>query len=244
MTIGDVIKKYREEHDLSQRQFALKCGISNGYISMLERGENPKTHEPIMPSIAALKAIASAMEMSLNDLLMQADDMPVDLSEDTDAFNMKKSGSTASKKEKAPGSEPNAIFLDQQNVYMIPLYETVSAGLGAYAINNAIDYIPLYINTQPEAEETICIKVAGDSMFPKIEEGDIIQVHKQDSVDSGTIAVILLDGEKGLVKRIEYGENWIELHSINPEFQTRRFEGPAVQRIQVVGAVKKIIKSV
>lgn len=81
-------------------------------------------------------------------------------------------------------------------------------------------------------------------MFPKIEEGDIIQVHKQDSVDSGTIAVILLDGDEGLVKRIEYGENWIELHSINPMFPIRRFEGPAVQRIQVVGAVKKVIKSI
>lgn len=244
MTIGDVIKKYREEHDLSQRQFALKCGISNGYISMLERGENPKTHEPIMPSLAALKAIASAMELSLNDLLTQVDDMPVDLSEDADAFKAKKGSSIAPQKEKAPADEPNAIFLDRQNVYMIPLYETVSAGLGAYAINNAIDYIPLYITSQSEAEETMCIVVSGDSMYPKIEEGDIIQVHKQDSVDSGTIAVILLDGEKGLVKRVEYGPDWIELHSINPMYKTMRFEGPAVQRIQVIGAVKKIIKSV
>ncbi len=80
MTIGEVIRKYREDHNLSQRQFALKCNISNGYISMLEKGINPKTNEPIMPSIAALKAISSAMNISLNDLLIQADDMPVNLS--------------------------------------------------------------------------------------------------------------------------------------------------------------------
>ena len=47
---------------------------------MLEKGINPKTNEPIMPSIAALKAISSAMNISLNDLLIQADDMPVNLS--------------------------------------------------------------------------------------------------------------------------------------------------------------------
>ena len=80
MTIGEVIRKYREDHNLSQRQFALKCNISNGYISMLEKGINPKTNEPIMPSIAALKAISSAMNISLNDLLIQAADMPVNLS--------------------------------------------------------------------------------------------------------------------------------------------------------------------
>lgn len=80
MTIGEVIRRYREDHSLSQRQFALKCNISNGYISMLEKGINPKTNEPIMPSIAALKAISSAMNISLNDLLIQADDMPVNLS--------------------------------------------------------------------------------------------------------------------------------------------------------------------
>lgn len=150
----------------------------------------------------------------------------------------------SAKKEIAPVEEPNAIFLDQQNVYMVPLYETVSAGLGAYAINNAVDHIPLYITTRSEAQETMCLRVCGDSMYPKIEEGDIIQVHKQPSVDSGTLAVVLLDGEEGLVKRIEYGPNWIELHSINPMYKTMRFEGPEVLRIQIVGVVKKIIKNV
>ena len=80
MTLGDVIKKHREEHNLSQRQFASKCNVSNGYISMLENGINPNTNEPIMPSIATLKEISSAMNMFLLDLLIQADDMPVNLS--------------------------------------------------------------------------------------------------------------------------------------------------------------------
>lgn len=142
------------------------------------------------------------------------------------------------------GWESNAVFLDRQQIRLIPLYETVSAGLGAYAVNNAVDYIPLYIPSRSEAEETICITVAGDSMYPKIEEGDVIQVHKQESVDSGTIAVVLLDGEEGLVKRIEYGKNRIELHSVNPMYPPMRFEGPEMQRIRIVGAVKKVIKSI
>ena len=153
-------------------------------------------------------------------------------------------GETDIKAKKAPSIEPNAVFLEEKNIYMIPLFETVSAGLGEYAQNSIIDYVPLYITSQSEAQETMCLRVHGDSMYPKIEDGDIIQVYKQSSVDSGTIAVVLLDGEEGLVKRVEYGADWIELHSINPMYKTMRFEGRDVLRLEVIGAVKKIIKNV
>ncbi|MBE6693416.1 MAG: LexA family transcriptional regulator [Ruminococcaceae bacterium] len=147
-------------------------------------------------------------------------------------------------KENAPGIKPNAIFLEEKNVHLIPVYETVSAGFGALADNSIIDYTPLYFTSAAEAAETICIKVKGDSMYPKIEEGDVIQVHKTDSVDSGTIAVVLLDGDEGLVKRVEYGESFIELQSINPMYPPMRFEGADTLRIRILGAVKKIIKSI
>ena len=136
------------------------------------------------------------------------------------------------------------IPLEQHKVRLVPLYESASAGLGLVATNDIVDYIPLYIAEDSEAEETLCIKVYGDSMYPKIENGDIIQVHKQTSVDSGSIAVILLDGDEGLVKRVIYGETWIELHSINPMFPPMRFQGEEVLRVRVVGLVKKIIKTV
>ena len=47
MTLGELIQEYRKEHGMSQRQFAIACQLSNGYISMLERGENPKTKTPM-----------------------------------------------------------------------------------------------------------------------------------------------------------------------------------------------------
>ena len=149
-------------------------------------------------------------------------------------------------KEKASTAkgEGNAVFLENNKIYMIPLYESVSAGFGAGAIDNIIDYMPCYINNPSEASESLCIRVTGDSMFPKIEDGDIIQVHKQTSVDSGSIAVVLLDGDEGLVKKVIYGDDWVELHSINPMYPVQRFEGPEVLRLRVVGLVKKIIKEV
>ena len=135
-------------------------------------------------------------------------------------------------------------LLDRQNIHMIPLYENAAAGFGALAIDNVVDYIPLYISSPSEAAETICIRVRGDSMYPTIDNGDIIQVHKQTSVDSGSVAVVLVDGDEALVKKVVYGKDWIELHSFNPMYKTMRFNGPDVLRIRVVGLVKKVTKEI
>lgn len=145
-------------------------------------------------------------------------------------------------KENALGEKSSAVVLDSQNIFMIPIYENASAGFGAMAIDMVIDYTPLFFTSAKEAEETICIVVRGDSMFPKIEDGDLIQVHKQSSVDSGQVAVVLVDGEEAFVKKIVYGETWIELHSFNPMYKTIRFNGEETQRVRILGVVKKVIK--
>lgn len=146
--------------------------------------------------------------------------------------------------EESEQSLGNIQVLPNDNVYMIPVFESVSAGFGAYACSDVTEYFPMYIENPADAADMLCIKVKGDSMYPKIEEGDIVAVRKQSSVDSGSLAVMLIDGEEGVVKKVNYGPDWIELISINPMYPPRRFEGAEVQRLQVVGLVKKVIKNV
>ena len=141
-------------------------------------------------------------------------------------------------------SEPQTTALDKNTLRMIPLYESVSAGFGVLAADSIIDYVPVFIVSNEEAEETIGIKVHGDSMYPKIEDGDTVVVHKQTSVDNGTIAVVLVDGDEGYVKRVEYGPDWIHLISINPAYPIMKFTNEEVLRVQVVGRVTRIIKDV
>lgn len=42
MKLSEIIKKYRKEHDLSQRQMGARCGLSTGYISLIEKEINRK----------------------------------------------------------------------------------------------------------------------------------------------------------------------------------------------------------
>ena len=80
MTISEILKQYRNEHNLSQRQFADRCGVSNGYISLLEKGKNPKTGKPVKPTLVNLQKIARTMGITIDELLSSADDLEVDIS--------------------------------------------------------------------------------------------------------------------------------------------------------------------
>lgn len=79
MTLKDLVIKYRSDNGLSQRQFALQCGLSNGYISMLEKGINPSTGAKITPTLQALNKLAAGMHTTLNELFTLVDDMDVDV---------------------------------------------------------------------------------------------------------------------------------------------------------------------
>lgn len=137
---------------------------------------------------------------------------------------------------------PVVLFEEPGKISMVPVYESVSAGFGALAVNEIVEYIPFVFKVKQEAAESLFVRVRGDSMYPKIEDGDVILVHKQDSVDSGALAVVLVDGEEGLIKRVAYGDGWIELQSINPMYMPRRFAGHDITRVKVLGEVRKIMK--
>lgn len=81
MTLGDVIAEYRRTHDLSQRQFAQMAGLSNSYISQLEKNRNPTTGKAFVPTVANLQRIARVMGITMHDLFAVIDDMPVELQE-------------------------------------------------------------------------------------------------------------------------------------------------------------------
>ena len=69
MTLGEIVKQYRVKHNLSLRDFSKLCGLSNGYISMLEKNENPRSKKPIVPSLDTVRVISEAIGISLDDLL-------------------------------------------------------------------------------------------------------------------------------------------------------------------------------
>lgn len=141
-----------------------------------------------------------------------------------------------------PAQKDELYVMPPHRVHMVPVFENVSAGFGVCAIDHVVDYVPAYIANPHDAANTICIKVRGDSMSPRIEDGDLVQVLKQSDADSGMVVVAMVDREDFFVKRFFQGDNWIELRSDNPMYKPMRFNGTDALRVRVVGVVKKVIK--
>lgn len=94
--------------------------------------------------------------------------------------------------------------------------------------------------------EFFTLRVSGNSMYPRILEGDTIFCLRTDSVDSGDIAVVIYDGEDATVKKVNYvpGEDWLELIPFNPEYPTKRIEGADLEICHIQGKVVKLIRDV
>lgn len=68
MTIGEIIKDYRTEHNMSYEEFAKKCGFSKSYVYALEKNEHSKTKEPIVPSLGIITRISTATNIPVINL--------------------------------------------------------------------------------------------------------------------------------------------------------------------------------
>lgn len=80
MKLSQIVIDYRNRMQISQREFARRCDLSNSYISFIENEFNPRTGRPIVPTLEIYKRIASGMNMSVHQLFGILDeDAPVDL---------------------------------------------------------------------------------------------------------------------------------------------------------------------
>lgn len=73
MTLGDILKKYREENNISMDDFSQLSSLSKGYISMLENNINPRNNKPIAPTLPTMKKISTGMGIDVDTLLKMLD---------------------------------------------------------------------------------------------------------------------------------------------------------------------------
>lgn len=73
MKLRDLLKQYREENNLSQRDFARKCSLSHGTISLIERETNPQTGKEISQEMETYKKLADGMGITVQELFEKLD---------------------------------------------------------------------------------------------------------------------------------------------------------------------------
>lgn len=90
--------------------------------------------------------------------------------------------------------------------------------------------------------EYYAIRANGDSMIPRINDGDIMIVHQQSEVESGQVAIVRVNGYEETCKRIRMHRDGIELIPINPNYETVFYDKKEIEDlpVNIVGRVIEI----
>lgn len=145
-------------------------------------------------------------------------------------------------KKAAVPSNAEAVSSAESKV-AIPILGEVAAGSGAFADSNVLGYIMEEGSRLSGAEEYAYLVVKGDSMYPEFKDGDKVLIKCTPTAEQGDYAVVMVDDDNGVVKRLEYGNGYLTLHSVNPMYPPRRFEGKEMLRIRIFGIVKGLRRS-
>ncbi len=233
MTLGDVIARFRDAHGISMDKFSEMSGISKTYISMLERNQTQRGKEPT-PSIETYRNAAKGMGMDVDELIRMVDGK----------IQLNSNGEVDSGKNlPIPIITENTVTF-RVNTDIAAGYDQPAQPLDDW--EGAEVEIPTSMLRGRSSDEYFVIRICGDSMYPQYQNGDYVLVLRTDVLDhSGQVAVMLC-GEEGTIKKVEYkeGESWYKLIPINPLYPPKTIEGPEVNTCRIIGVPKLIVREV
>lgn len=120
----------------------------------------------------------------------------------------------------------------------IPVLGVIRAGEPIFAEQNIIGYEYMATEHVPKGE-SFFLRVVGDSMnLSRIVDGDLVLVRRQDEVENGEIAVVLVNGYDATIKRFYKTDTTVTLmpNSSNPEHQPIIIDSKNTM-IKVIGKV-------
>ncbi|HEU6757887.1 TPA: helix-turn-helix transcriptional regulator [Streptococcus pneumoniae] len=239
MKLGELLKSYRTEHKLSMDAFCELSDLTKGYISMLEKNEHPKSKKPIVPSYDTIEKIAKGMQISTEDLIDMLDDdqeiqinaTPALLSKSPiqtiyDELERPRQGKVLNyakrQLDEQENEEETKINEVSENIIRLDDYRqttyrrvtgVVSAGSGSIQDDDLDMEVSFYEDEIPDDYDAIAY-VVGNSMEPKIKNGDYLFIKNTQQVDYNTIGIFQVDGAN-YVKKLRQGY----LESLNPDYE-------------------------
>jgi len=209
-SIGETLTRLRNERGLSQRELAeLLCRagvqVSNQAVS---KWENDST-QPNTKQFLALLRIFRVRDALTVFTGVPAED-PIDQlnRQGQDKVNDYISDLLATGRYNA---EPEA-----NNIRYLPLYRlAASAGTGQFLDESDAELVP--VGSEVPTSADFGIRLAGNSMEPRYQDGEIVWVKRQNTLESGQIGIFLYD-DCAYCKQLSQDSRGIRLLSLNPDY--------------------------
>lgn len=208
---SDRLKQLRHDRQLSQQGLADRLGFSKSSVNMYERGERE-------PGIESMEAIADYFNIDL-DYLTGRSDIP-------NRSEWLKSIDTS-------GSSANIDNIIPISKKRFPLLGDIACGTPIFADEEK----ELYVEAGANIDADFCLRAKGDSMTgARINDGDIVFIRKQGTVDNGEIAAVVIEDEATL-KRVNYypQQELLILKAENSQYADMVYTGEQLNHIIILG---------
>lgn len=206
----DNLKTACDQKGIKITPLVAECGGAKGSISNWKKGASPNSD--IVAKLAVRLNVSTDFLIFGKEKRSSVPDLNTDekellayynkLDERSKGILYGEAKALSGALEKPSEESKNTIFIE---TYLLP----VSAGTGVYLDNCDREMIEVEEN-ELTLEANFALRVSGDSMEPDYQDGDVLLVRSQPTVEVGEIGIFILDGE-GYVK--EYGGDCLISHN-------------------------------
>ncbi len=135
-----------------------------------------------------------------------------------------------------------------RNIYRIPVFGTIPAGIPIDMIADSFieDYEEIPQEWIKTGHKYFCLKVKGESMTPKFEDGDLLILKQQDDCENGDFCAISINHTECTFKKVIKNKTGITLQPLNPLFEPIFYSNKEIEElpITILGVVKEVRRNI
>lgn len=130
---------------------------------------------------------------------------------------------------------------EKKTKFTVPVLGKVTAGIPIDAVEYIVDYEEISEEMASKGDY-FGLQIKGDSMEPKFSEGDVVIVRKQSTIQSGEIAIVLINGDEATIKKVMLFEGGLNLVPSNQAYQVITFTNEQIEKlpVQILGKVVEL----
>lgn len=133
------------------------------------------------------------------------------------------------------------IGKEKSESIIVPVLGRVAAGIPLEAITDIIDTEEITLD-MAKTGEFFGLRIHGDSMEPRMYEGDVVIVRQQDDAESGDIMIAMVNGDDATCKRLMKYSGGISLISLNSKYDPMMFTNKEIEEkpVKIIGKVVEL----
>lgn len=228
--LGPIIKEFRKNRNLTQKDLGRLTGFSQNTISNHENGNRSIDEADIFKYAEALNVSPNAF---FQVLIGKANE-PQIKSESNSSIESIYNQLVPKRQQKV--FEYAEKQLEEQNDKVVPLLGGVAANPAELAYGDIAAEEVVEYNVPEKAD--CALVVHGDSMEPDYHDGDIVFYKCQITIENGETAVIEINGDGVTLKKVyfNFDEDKVILRSLNDKYEDRELNP---EEVRVLGKVVK-----